>query len=109
VNCYQNGQSGRGGRVNQITARAWSLMNQGAAKIWRRDLQEPVSSFYFGDGRGSMTRFTLLPRLSRCQATAGHDGTDGHDDYLCPCSILHKEGAGRSWAINDTSNVILHV
>jgi hypothetical protein len=89
--------------------RAWSLLNQAAAKIWRRDLQEPVSSFYFGDGRGSITRFTLVPRLSPCPVTAGHDGADGQDYYRGPCSALDNEGAGRSWAINDTSNPILHV
>ncbi len=83
----------------------WSLINQAAAKIWRRDLQEPVSSFYFGDGRGSMTRFILQPRLSRCQVITGQDGADGQNHYRCPCSALDNEGGGRSWAMNNTSNV----
>jgi len=80
-------------------------MNQAAAKIWRGDLQKAVSSFYFGDGRGNITRFILLPRLSRCQVITGHDGTDGQDHYRCPCSALDNEGAGRSWATSDTSNL----
>jgi len=58
----------------------------------------------FGDGRGSITRFVLLPRLSPWQGK-GVDGADEQDYYLCPWSILHKEGDGRSWAINNTSNL----
>jgi hypothetical protein len=88
LNCYQSGRLCVSGR-----------MNEADIKISGRDLQEPVSSFYFGDGRGSMTRFTLLPSLTRCQVTAGHDGADGQDYYRCPCSALDNEGAGRSWAI----------
>ena len=83
---------------------AWCWAKEAATKSWRRDLQMPVSSFYFGDGRESMTRFILLPSLSRCQVITGQDGADEQDDYLCPWSILHKEGGGRSWAINNTSN-----
>jgi hypothetical protein len=44
VNSYQSGRLCLGGRVNQVTTRMWSLMNQVATKIWGRDLREPVSS-----------------------------------------------------------------
>jgi hypothetical protein len=30
---------------------------------------------------------------------------DEQNDYLCPWGILHREGAGRSWAMNNTPNV----
>ena len=85
--------------------RAWCWMKEAATKSWRRDLQMPVSSFYFGDGRESMTRFILLPRSPRCRVISGQDGVDKQDDYLCPWSILHREGGGRSWAMNNTSNI----
>jgi hypothetical protein len=52
----------------------WSLINQTAIKIWGRDLQEPVSSLVLA-----------------------MDRADEQEYYLCPWSILHKEGAGRSW------------
>jgi hypothetical protein len=84
---------------------AWWWMKEAAARSWRRDLQEPVSSFYFGDGRESMTRFVLLPRLSRGQVVAGQDGADGEDHYRSPCGPLDNEGGGRSWAIRNTSNI----
>jgi len=32
-------------------------------------------------------------------------GTDEQDDYFCPRGTLHREGAGRSWEMNDTSNI----
>jgi hypothetical protein len=57
-------------------------MNQIARKIWGRDLQEPVSSLVLAV-----------------------DGADEQEYYLCPWSILCKEGDGRSWAINNTSNL----
>jgi len=31
-------------------------------------------------------------------------GAGGQDDYFYPRGILHREGAGRSWAIKNTSN-----
>jgi len=82
LNSYQSGCLCVGGRVNQATTRMWSLINQTATKIWGRDPREPVSSL-------------VLAVV----------GADEQDDYLCPCSILHKEGDGRSWAINNTSNL----
>ena len=66
-----------GGCIGQAAAQIWSFMNQTAARIQGRDLREPVSSFYLGDGRGSMTRFILLPRLSRCPGMAGNTGLTG--------------------------------
>jgi hypothetical protein len=108
-------RSNPGGEPNRIVTHrlvgahnyksAWCWMKDAATKSWRRDLQEPVSSFYFGDGRENMTRFILIPRLSRCQANAGQGGADGQDHYRCPCGALHREGDGRSWAINNTPNV----
>jgi len=65
-----------------MTKRAWCWMKEAATKIWGRDLQEPVSSL-------------VLVMV----------GADEQDDYLCPWSILRKEGDGRSWAINNTSNI----
>jgi hypothetical protein len=32
-------------------------------------------------------------------------GTDEQDDYLYPRGILHREGAGRSRVMNNTSNI----
>ena len=32
-------------------------------------------------------------------------GTDEQHDYFYPRGILHREGAGRSWAITNTSNI----
>jgi len=87
VNPCQSGRLCVGGRINQATTRMWSLMNQAATKIWGRDLQEPVSS------------------LVLAMVGEGVDGADEQDYYLCPWSILHKEGGGRSWAINNTSNL----
>ena len=65
------------GCVDQAAANFWSFMNQTAARIQGRDLREPVSSFYLGDGRGSMTRFILLPRLSHCRGVFGSTGLTG--------------------------------
>jgi hypothetical protein len=104
VNFYQSGRLCVGGRVNQAATRMWSLMNQASTKIWGRDLQEPVSSLVLAMvGEAS-------PDLSYCLACPpgqgkGVDGADEQDDYLCPWSILHKEANGRSWAINNTSNI----
>jgi len=76
VNSYQSGRLCMGDRVNQATIRMWSLINQTATKIWGRDLREPVSSLFL-----AMV------------------GVDDQNDYLCPWSILRKEGDGRSWEI----------
>jgi len=75
VNSYQSGRLCMGDRVNQATIRMWSLINQTTTKMWGRDLREPVSSL-------------VLAVV----------GADEQDDYLCPWSILHKGGEGRSWA-----------
>ena len=82
VNSCGSGRSCVGGGVNQATTRMWRCMNQTTTKIWGRDLQKPVSS--------------LVLAMA---------GADEQDYYLCPCNSLHKEGDGRSWAINNTSNL----
>jgi hypothetical protein len=105
VNSCHGGRLCAGGRVTRATANAWCWMKEAATKSWRRDLQMLVSSFYFGDGRENMTRFILLPSLSRRQVIIGQDGADGEDHYRCPCGALGNEGTGRSWAMNNTSNV----
>ena len=33
-------------------------------------------------------------------------GAGEQNDYFHPRGILHREGAGRSWAINNTSNIL---
>ena len=71
-----------GVRVNHSATGIWRLINQAATKIWGRDLQKPVSS--------------LVLAMA---------GADEQDYYLCPWSILCKESEGRSWAINNTSNL----
>jgi hypothetical protein len=58
----------------------------------------------FHTGREIITGLLLPFSLSRRRGKGVH-GADEQDDYFCPRSILHREGAGRSWAINNTSNV----
>jgi hypothetical protein len=58
---------------------AWWWTEEATIKICRGDLQEPVSSLFLG----------LM----------------NSTDYPCPRSILHREVAGRSWAMNNTSNI----
>jgi hypothetical protein len=58
----------------------------------------------FGAGRANIIRLLLPLDLSRWRGKT-MAGCDEQDDYLCPWSILHQEGAGRSWAMNNTSNV----
>ena len=82
VKAYGSGRLCAGGSVNQATTRMWRCMNQTTTKIWGRDLQKPVSS--------------LVLAMA---------GADEQDYYLCPWKTLHKEGDGRSWAINNTSNL----
>jgi hypothetical protein len=115
VNSWRSGRLCARGGVTQLTADAWRWIKEAATKSWRRDPQEPVSSFHFGDGRESMTRFILLPRLSRRPAIAGQDGAYGEDHYRSPCSALHRGvpvGHGRfttpqiplRWGENKESN-----
>jgi len=58
---------------------AWCWMKEAVTESWRRDLNLQVSSLFFG--------------------------ADEQDDYFCPRSTLYREGTGRSWAMNNTSNV----
>jgi hypothetical protein len=82
VNHYQSERLCLGGRVNHSATGIWRFINQAATKIHGRDLQGLVSSLVL--------------------AVAG---ADEQDYYLCPRSILRKGGNGRSWAINNTSNL----
>jgi len=61
--------------------RAWWWRKEAAMKSWRTDLDSQVCSLFLG----FMTRMTISA-----------------------CGALSTERAGRSWAMNDTSNVILH-
>ena len=84
--------------------RAWRWINQVATKMWGRDLHERVSSLVLAvAGEAS-------PGLSYCLVCyagreSGVDGCDEQDDYLCPWNTLHRESDGRSWAMNNTSNL----
>jgi hypothetical protein len=57
----------------------------------------------FGGG-GTIIPFLLLFGLSCWRRNMAAD-TDEQDDYFCLRGILHREGAGRSWAMNNTSNI----
>ena len=83
---------------------AWCWMKQAATKSWRRDLNLQVSSLVFGTGKGTAASF--LPPLdsSRWRGKEA-DGADEQNDYFYPRRILHREGAGRSWATKNTSNL----
>jgi hypothetical protein len=72
---------------------AWWCTKEAATKSWGRDLQMPVSSLVLGHEIA-----TPRPRFI---GGARNDSTD----YPCPGSILHREDAGRSWAIRNTSNI----
>jgi len=104
VKPYQSGRLCLGERVNHAATGMWRWMNQAAIKNWGRDLQEPVSSLVLGmAGEAS-------PDLSYCLVCHGGQGwgwkANEQDYYLCPWNTLHKEGDGRSWAINNTSNLL---
>ena len=58
---------------------AWWWTKEAATKSWRRDVHLQVSSLFLGP----------------------MDSTD----YPCPWNTLHKESDGRSWAMNNTSNI----
>jgi len=80
------------------------LINQAATKIWGRDLQEPVSSLVLAMvGKAS-------PDLSYglvCPAGKGRGwmGLTNRTTISAHGAFSHKEGGGRSWAINNTSNL----
>jgi len=58
----------------------------------------------FDTGQGIIASVLLPLDLSRWPRR-GVAGADEQDDYFYPRGILHREGAGRSWAIKNTSNV----
>ena len=75
--------------------RAWRWINQVATKMWGRDLQERDSSLLLAvAGEAS-------PDLSSRLVCHG----DEQDNYPCPRNTLHRESDGRSWAMNNTSNL----
>ena len=78
--------------------RAWCWMKEAATKSWRRDVHLQVSSLFLARVAEAASGFSRW-RGNRVA------GADEHDDYSCPWSILHNEGAGRSWVMNNTSNV----
>jgi len=80
-----------------------SFINQTATKIWGRDLQEPVSSLVLAMVGEASPDLSYCPVCPPGKERGGWG--DEQDYYLCPWSILHKEGGGRSWAINNTSNL----
>jgi hypothetical protein len=53
------------------------------------------------DGRGSYRKLEKRPANAGLFVFGIHE----QSDYFCPGSILHREGAGRSWAMNNTSNI----
>lgn len=67
-----------GGRVDGATADAWCWKTGSYKKLEKRPA-----------GIGLFTVF----------------GADEQHDYFYPRGILHREGAGRSWAITNTSNI----
>ena len=82
-------------------------MVPGKSDSYKRLEKRPANAglfIAFDTGRGIIARLLLPLSLSRWPRK-GVDGADEQDDYFCPRSILHREGAGRSWAINNTSNV----
>ena len=81
------------------------LINQAATKIWRRDLQERVSSLVL-----AMVG-EALPDLSYCLVCPagkgrGWMGLTNRTTISAHGAFSHKEGGGRSWAINNTSNLL---
>ena len=83
--------------------RAWRWISQAAIKIWGRDLQELVSSLVLAVAGEASLDLSYCPV---CHAGQGWGRkANEHDYYLCPWNILCKEGDGRSWAINNTSNI----
>jgi hypothetical protein len=87
--CAWNALGNLGGEPNWITRPrligagsdkgAWWWPKEAAMKSWRRDLQKSVSLLFLGAGE--------------------------QDDYFYPRGILHREDAGRSWAVKNTSNI----
>ena len=103
VKPYVSGRLCAGGRVNHSATGIWRFINQASTKIWGGDLRKPVSSLV------SAVAGEASPDLSYCLVCHGGEGwrwkANEHDYYLCPWNTLHKEGNGRSWAINNTSNL----
>jgi hypothetical protein len=54
------------------------------------------------DGRDSYEKLEKRPAFEGLFIVFG---TDEQNDYFYPRGILHREGAGRSRAMNNTSNI----
>ncbi len=104
TNSCHGGRLCSGGRVTRATAGAWCWTKEAAAKSWRRDLQMTVSSLVFSPDQGTVASL-LLPLDSSRWRGKETDGADQQNDYFCPRGILHREGAGRSRAMNNTPNI----
>ena len=104
ANSYHGGCLYTGGRATRATASAWCWMKEAAAKSWRRDLQMTVSSLVFSTAQETIA--SLLLPLDSCRWRGKEtDGAEHQNDYFYPRGILHREGVGRSWAIENTSNI----
>ena len=90
--------------VNQATTRIWRWINQVATKMWGRDLHELVSSLFLAlaaETSSNLSYCLVYPTGRESEV----DGRDEQDDYPCPWNTLHRESDGRSWAMNNTSNI----
>ena len=103
VKPYGSGRLCAGVSVNQAATRMWRHESDNYKNLGKRPAEAGLF-IGFGDGGGSITPFVFLPGLSHWPGK-GVDGADEQDYYLCPWSILCKEGDGRSWTINNTSNI----
>ena len=103
VKPYGSGRLCAGGGVNQAATTMWRHESDNYKNLEKRPAEAGLF-IGFGDGGGSITPFVFLPGLSRWPGM-GADGADEQDYYLYPWNTLHQEGDGRSWAINNTSNL----
>ena len=78
VASYQGARLCLGGRVKRATADAWCWKTGSYKKLEKRPADAGLFIVF---------------------------GTDEQHDYFYPRGILHREGAGRSWAITNTSNI----
>ncbi len=122
VNSYRKGRLCLGGWLKNVVAQSngtgkwpWCLVNQVTARIHvvargfiprGGDPRQPVSSFYFGDGRANLTRFILAPRLSRCHGMARDRlGLTGRTTIAAHGALSARRVAGRSWVMSDTPSI----
>ncbi len=114
----------RGGR-ELTTTQVSKQVNTGRSWLrdWTGEVPARVSSYLGGERNGIATPRQVGARndkgawwcnneaarkLEKRPANAGLFivfGADGQDDYFYPRGVLHRESAGRSWAIRNTSNI----